>query len=156
MTKTIVRALTALTLLAAIPGGAPAQTVGDLIRALEAGGGWVGIDLQNGEGSLESGAVPTMGLGVRGCIRVWEGHSGRFDIRARDLLGDHSQRATVVPGESVPFDYRAGRRAKLRVDVEWSEPRDTTLYLWVGLERRSAPSRGEVCTPAESGEPAGP
>ena len=40
---------------------------------------------------------------------------------------------TAEPGEGVPFSHTFGLRAQVDFDVRWSEPRDTTLLLWVGL-----------------------
>ncbi len=145
----------ALLLVGAAPESAAGQSAADLIQALQAGGRWVDIPIRNGRGTLESDRVVTMGMGVRGCVRIWEGHSGTFDVRARETLGGETMTATVEPGESVPFSYRTGPRAQLSVEVEWSEPRDTTLHVWVGLER-PADASGETCRPAERGAPGGP
>ena len=51
----------------------------------------------------------------------------------------------MTGGERVPFRYRTGRRAQLSVDVRWSEPRDTTLVVWVGLETPG--QQRDVCDP---------
>lgn len=153
--KTIVRGLAVLLLLGAVPDGSGAQTVADLMRALESGGRWVDIDIQQGRGFVESEPVMTMGMAARGCVRVWKGHSGTFDVRATDVVGGETLEESVGPGESVPFSYRAGPRAQLRVEVEWSEPRDTTLHVWVGIGRESA-SSGGTCEPDERGAPGAP
>ena len=48
-------------------------------------------------------------------------------------MGDDELDITAVPGAPVKFDYKAGFQAQLDVNIEWSEPRDTTLFMWVGL-----------------------
>jgi hypothetical protein len=92
-----------------------------------------------------------MELTIAGCVQVYAGHSGRWDIVARDSLGDGRMEAEVIGGEPVPFRYEARERAQLTVEARWSEPRDTTLLLWVGLH---TPGRTrDVCEPAYGGIP---
>jgi len=67
-------------------------------------------------------------------MQVWGGHSGSWDIRAQDVMGPGKFDVSILPGEPTPFAYQAGPQSRLQVDVRWSEPRDTTLLLWVGLE----------------------
>jgi len=92
-----------------------------------------------------------MGLVFTGCAKVWNGHSGRWSFDARDALGTASLQAErVEPGEPVPFTARSGLRSRLELEIRWSEPRDTTLSLWIGLEREGR--RGEqACEPPEGG-----
>ena len=118
-----------------LPAPVEAQTVRDLLATVQRGGGWVSIPIQNGRGHLSTAAVPTGGLTLSGCVHVWPGHTGRFDIQAQDALGNGRLSMNAGAGESVPFSYTAGRRSQLEIDFAWSEPRDTTLYLWVGLAR---------------------
>jgi len=133
-------------LLFAAPASLQAQTMADLFRAIQRGGGWVGIPVEEGEGSLDTGVVPTAGIALSGCARVWSGHSGTWEIRAEDLLAERVIEASLGPGESVRFSHATGPGARLRVDVRWSEPRDTTLALWIGLERKGEEPE-EACEP---------
>ena len=50
-------------------------------------------------------------------------------------------------GETLEFEYTTGLTAQLDVDVEWSEPRDTTLLLWIGLDTSTSEGEG-ACDPA--------
>ncbi|MEX2473429.1 MAG: hypothetical protein WEA34_14665 [Gemmatimonadota bacterium] len=128
------------------PTAASGQTVGDLLASVQNGGGWVSVPIQNGIGHVSTAAVPTMGVRLSGCVHVWGGHSGRWDIDANDALGTGRLTMSAGPGESVPFTYAAGMRSKLEIDFAWSEPRDTTLFLWVGLARpNEAPE--DTCEP---------
>ena len=135
----------ALLLLGAAPAAARGQSILDLLQSIRDGGGWVYIDVEGGRGTWVSSALPTMELTLTGCMQVYAGHSGRWDIRARDALGDGTLEANVAGGERVPFRYRTGRRAQLAVDARWSEARDTTLVVWVGLETPG--SQRDVCEP---------
>jgi len=122
------------------------QSVGPLLEAIRQGGSWVNIPIEDGKGSVETAEVPTFGLELAGCARVWSGHSGTWTVEAADLVADRTFTATLDPDEAVRFRHRSGPRARLTVDVQWSEPRDTTLFLWVGLggeERRN----GDACEP---------
>nr|NIP60271.1 hypothetical protein [Gemmatimonadota bacterium]NIR80713.1 hypothetical protein [Gemmatimonadota bacterium]NIT89517.1 hypothetical protein [Gemmatimonadota bacterium]NIU33311.1 hypothetical protein [Gemmatimonadota bacterium]NIU37601.1 hypothetical protein [Gemmatimonadota bacterium] len=112
------------------PASLRAQTMADLFRAIQRGGGWVGIPVVEGEGSLDTGIVPTAGIALSGCARVWSGHSGTWEIRVEDLIAARVIEASLGPGESVRFSHATGPGARLQVDVRWSEPRDTTLALW--------------------------
>jgi hypothetical protein len=140
----IALAVTALGLGSAAPVGA--QTLADLLASLRQGGGWVSVPIEDGEGVVSSVAVPTAGLTLTGCVQVWGGHSGRWDIEARDVLGEGHLEAEALPGEPVPFTYKAGLRSQLEAKFRWSEPRDTTLLLWVGLARPGQDQR-ESCEP---------
>jgi len=103
-----------------------------------------------GRGTLTSAPLPTAGLTLSGCMQVYAGMSGRWDLRAEDTLGEGRLEATVVGGEAVPFRYRTGPRAQIRVEARWSEPRDTTLLVWVGLESSKGGGR-DPCTPVYGG-----
>lgn len=117
------------------PTSAQAQSVGELMASVQRGGGWVSVPIENGIGHVSTATVPTVGLTVAGCVHVWAGHTGRWDIQARDALGEGRLRMEAGAGESVPFTYTAGMRSQLEIDFSWSEARDTTLFLWVGLAR---------------------
>lgn len=131
----------------AFPRPASAQSFSELLNVIRRGGGWVAVPVESGRGTLQSASVPTGGLRLEGCARVWSGHSGSWRIRAEDVVSDEVLEATLVPGETVTFDHESSSRARVRLDVTWSEPRDTTFLLWVGLGARS-PER-DPCTPAE-------
>ena len=110
------------------------------------GGGWVSVAIEDGAGTASTVMLPTMGMTLSGCINVWSGHSGEWLIRARDTIAQDSLAALSRPGEGVRFSHEFGIRSKLEFDFEWSEPRDTTLYLWVGLDREGDPPAA-ACTP---------
>ncbi|HSG07887.1 MAG TPA: hypothetical protein VLA36_06005 [Longimicrobiales bacterium] len=137
-------ALAAL-MLAASPSAGSGQSIFDLLQSIKDGGGWVYIPIEAGRGTWVSGPVPTMELTLKGCMQVYAGQSGRWDIRARDPLGDGSLEAIVTGGERVPFRYVTGPRAQLSVEARWSEARDTTLVVWVGLETPG--QQRDVCEP---------
>lgn len=142
--------LTSLLVGALLFGGWPAvvegQSLVDLLRSIEEGGGWVRIPVEGGSGTLTTAALPTGGLTLSGCMQVYAATSGRWRIRARDTLGEGRLDANVEGGEPVTFTYRTGRRARLSVEARWSEPRDTTLLVWVGLASPLRPGR-DPCTP---------
>jgi len=121
-------------LLGLSPGAAEGQDLLQRLWGIDEGGGWVRIPVERGEGSLQTAVLPFRGLSLKGCAQVWGGHSGSWDIQARDLLGTAALEVSLLPGEPRPFTYQAGPRSRLQVNVRWSEPRDTTLLLWVGLE----------------------
>lgn len=132
---------------ASLAAPAQAQTLADLMAALEQGGGWVSIEIQGGRGNLQTLAVPTGGLLVEGYFQIWEHNSGRWSISATDLLSEAGRSSPLLqvqarPGQRVWFAHRTGMMARLRVDVEWSEPGDTTLWVWVGLGGDDAPEPG--------------
>lgn len=131
-----------------VPGHLDAQTIGPLLEAIRQGGSWVNIPIEDGRGSVETGEVPTFGLELAGCARIWSGNSGVWTLQAADLVTDSTVTAVMEPDEPFRFRHRSGPRAQLSVDVRWSEPRDTTLFLWVGLggeERRN----GDACEPPD-------
>lgn len=130
------------------PTTVSAQSVKDLLASMEQGGGWVSVPISNGTGHVSTMTVPTVGVTVAGCVQVWRGHSGRWDIEARDALGSGRLAMSAEAGEPVPFTYTAGMRSQLEIDFAWSEPRDTTLYLWVGLARPNQDPE-ETCEPDE-------
>lgn len=138
----------ALVLLGAIASPASGQTVSDLLASVQRGGGWVSVPIRNGTGHVTTAAVPTVGVTLSGCVHVWAGHSGQWAIQARDALGSGRLSMSAEPGESRPFSYTAGMRSKLEIDFAWSEPRDTTLFLWVGLARPNQEPE-ETCEPVD-------
>ena len=137
-----------LVILAASVGSVSPATgqIADLLQAMNQGGGWISLDVVDGHGSYQSTAMPVGGLRFDGCFQVWRGHSGEWKVRAEDKLGDGELEVTTTPGEPVDFAYRAGFQAQLDVSVEWSEPRDTTLFMWVGLSAFASGAR-DVCQP---------
>jgi hypothetical protein len=116
-----------------VPAQARSQTLLDLLASIRQGGGWIDVPVQGGKGSLLTPVIPTGGLDVNGCFRVWGGHSGLWDFDVRDTQGDARLQRSALPDQAVPFRHATGPLAQLNVQVRWSEPRDTTLLLWVGL-----------------------
>ncbi len=128
----------------AAPAALGAQSIEDLRRAMNEGGGWVSVDIKGGRGTLQSAPVPTVGLQLSGFIRVWDQNPGTWRIRARDLSRDQSVLEVATrAGQAVPFSYRTGIVSQLRVDIQWSEADDTTLWVWVGLDRGDGSGRSE-------------
>jgi hypothetical protein len=140
--------LVAVSMLAA-PSVAHAQTLVDLLGAIRQGGSWVDIAIVDGRGSLLTPMIPTAGLPLRGCMRIWPGHSGSFDIDVRDTQGTAKLEASALPNQPVPFAYETGPVAQLEARVRWSEPRDTTLVVWVGLRPPGAGARSGSRDPCE-------
>ena len=137
-----------VTAVAFAPAAAAGQTVGDLLASVQRGGGWISVPIRSGSGHLTTGTLPTVGLTVAGCVHVWGGHTGTWDIEAHDTHGSGHLKMSADAGESVPFTYAAGMRSQLEVDFSWSEPRDTTLYLWVGLARPNQ-DPASTCQPVD-------
>ena len=108
--------------------------VGQIMMGLTAGGGWVGIPIEAGKGSFSTVTVPTAAVSVAGCVNVWWGHSGTWEIRAHESILGSNLRINAEPGVGVPFEHDFGMTAQVDIEFEWSEPRDTTLMLWVGLD----------------------
>jgi hypothetical protein len=123
-----------------------AQGVQEVLAAIRNGGGWVSVPIVAGHGTISTLTLPTMGLNLTGCVNVWEGHTGLWEIRALDTVNEATLQATTPPGEGVRFAHEFGMRSQLEFEFEWSEPRDTTLYLWVGLDREDD-GTDEACTP---------
>lgn len=144
MHKLLPALLMALAMGPLLPGAVQAQ--GDLLQSIRQGGGWVEIPISGGSGKLQTEAVPTLGLTITGCMTVWPGHSGVWSLEARDRVNGGRLDVTASPGEGVPFSYRTGLRSLLDVQVQWSEARDTTLILWVGLEGTTRTPR-DACAP---------
>ncbi len=141
-------ALTALLSLVA-PAAARAQ-LGDVMMGVSRGGGWVGVPIVAGRGSYSTPRLPTAAMSIAGCVNVWGGHSGTWEIRAHESVLGSNLRIQATPGRGVPFAHDFGMTAQVDIEFEWSEPRDTTLMLWVGLDPTlEAPE--ETCEPAEEG-----
>jgi len=148
-----VRITLAATLVAMLPIQASAQAPLELLRSIRQGGGWLAIPVREGTAVLRTDTIPTFGLAVNGCLTVWPGHSGTWSVEARDPLNEQSLEALVRPGEGVRFSYQTGTRSALGVQVRWSEPRDTVLRVWVGVETGD-PDR-DACTPKYRGSGGG-
>lgn len=134
--------IVAIVLLSA-PARGDAQVIADVLGMVRDGGGWVGIPIQTGVGTYRSGVLPTMGLSLNGCVQVAPGHSGDWKIAAHDRVTRDDLLLEAVPGVGVPFAHTFGLQAQIDFEIRWSEPRDTTLVLWVGLalgtDRAGAP-----------------
>jgi hypothetical protein len=124
---------------------AAAQPLDDVLAAIRDGGGWVSVPIVAGHGTASTLPLPTMGLTLTGCVRVWDGHSGRWEIHATETVADTTMIVTSSPGQGVPFSHTFGLRSQVEVDIMWSEPRDTTLFLWVGL--KGANDERDACVP---------
>jgi hypothetical protein len=136
----------ALTLAGFLPTPLSGQGMVDLLNALRDGGTWVGIPIKDGFGSVSTATLPTLGMTLRGCGQVYGAHTGRWAIQARDSLGGGGLDLEVEPGEPVEFSYTTGTLSRLSVEARWSEARDTTLLVWIGLETQNA--RGpDPCVP---------
>lgn len=135
--------LVAAALLTAVP--LHAQTTSDIMAGLRNGGGWAAIPIVQGEGRVRTGTLPTMGMTLAGCVNVWPGHSGSFEIHARDAVSDSVLVIEAHPGRGVPFSHTFGMQAQMDFGVRWTEPRDTTLTLWIGLAVGKTPE--EACEP---------
>jgi hypothetical protein len=136
----------ALTVAAFLPTPLSGQGMVDLLQALRDGGTWVGIPIEDGVGSVSTGTLPTLGITLRGCGQVYGAHTGQWEIHARDSLGGGRLDVEVDPGEPVEFSYTTGTVSQLAVEDRWSEARDTTLLVWIGLETRD-PRRPDACIP---------
>jgi hypothetical protein len=148
--------LLALALLAVTtPQTARAQTMLDLLSSIRQGGGWIEVPVEAGKGSLLTPVLPTGGLNVAGCFRVWGGHSGYWDFDVRDTRGQGRLQKVTLPDQPVPFTHATGPLAQLDVQVRWSEPRDTTLVMWVGL-KTNGPAARDPCEPIYATEPRTP
>lgn len=139
------RLLTLALLLLALPASARAQPLDNVMTAIRNGGGWVSIPIVQGVGTTSTVTLPTMGFTLTGCVRVWDGHSGRWEIRAHETVADTTLVARSEPGQGVPFSHTFGLRSQIDVDIRWSEPRDTTLFLWVGLKAQD--DERDACVP---------
>ncbi len=140
-------AVSALSGALALPVPAEGQ-VAQLLKAVSSGGSWIRLPVEGGQASYRSPVIPLAGMAFNGCVKIWERHSGSWTISARDGLGEARLDVTAAPGESVTFDYRAGFQARLDVDIEWSEPRDTTLFVWVGVSAQTNQDTGrDICQP---------
>ena len=140
--------LPVLTSLMAIPTSVEAQGLGQVMMGMRDGGGWVGIPIEGGKGTFSSMTIPTGAMSVAGCVNVWWGHSGTWEIRAHESVLGSNLRIEAEPGRGVTFQHDFGMTAQVDVEVAWSEPRDTTLMLWIGVDPTlEAPE--EVCEPYE-------
>jgi hypothetical protein len=124
-----------------------AQAVADIMNGIRNGGGWVGVPIEGGRGSIATIRLPTFGLTLSGCVQVSDRNSGVWELEALDRIGGARLSEQAEPGEGIEFDHTFGVSAQLQFDFEWSEPRDTTLILWVGLARTGEPARS-ACAPA--------
>lgn len=147
MRRAVTLALALVALALRSPDAVRAQSIFDLLESIRMGGGWVEIPVSDGRGKLVTRPLPTAGLTLEGCMQVYAGHSGTWEIRARDPYGEEDLEFVVAPGEPKRFRYRTGARGQLEVDARWSEPRDTILLVWVGLKSPLQPER-DVCAPS--------
>jgi hypothetical protein len=131
--------------LCVVPTGAGAQTLGEVLEALRVGGGWIRIPVDGGRGTLLTPSLPSAGRTIEGCMEIWPGHSGSWSLEVTDTYGNGRLETQARPADDIPFTYDTGLLAQLEVDVRWSESRDTTLLVWVGLQ--SARGDRDPCEP---------
>lgn len=117
-----------------IPSAASAQGVARILEAIRVGGSWISLPVEGGRARLTTAVLPSGGQTIRGCLEIWPGHTGEWDLRVSDTYGNGRLEARARPADDIPFVYSTGMMAQLDVEVEWSERRDTTLLVWVGLE----------------------
>lgn len=147
MSRIVLAATIAALLAASVP--LHAQGVADVMAGIRTGGGWISVPITEGRGTISSPPLPSFGLTLAGCMQVWEGHTGRWDIRALETVAPDSLRSQALPGRGVRFRHTFGVRAQLEFEFRWSEARDTTLFLWVGLENDD--EERDPCTPVFRG-----
>ena len=147
MNRLVLILVTAAITVAPSKGSAQDQArIADVLAGLQSGGGWVRIPITRGEGSFSTVRVPTMALSVTGCVNVWYGHSGSWEIEAHEQVLGSALHLEAEPGVGVPFEHAFGMQAQVDIDFRWSEPRDTTLMLWVGVDL-AGESGTAVCEP---------
>lgn len=134
-------------LLPLLPVRAAGQTISGIMSGLREGGGWVGVPIERGHGTFSTVRLPTAGMALDGCVNVWYGHSGSWTIEARETIAQSSLTISAEPGVPVPFSHQFGMRAQIDFDFRWSEPRDTTLMLWVGVDMDGDGGEQAVCQP---------
>ncbi len=143
----------ALISLALLCGPAPAQAqVLQLLRAINDGGSWIKLPVEEGRAEYRGPVFPVAGMAVKGCVKIWDGNPGSWTLHARDLLGDAELEVTTESDKPVKFDYKGGLQAQLDLVVEWSEPGDTDLYLWIGvlLQQEEDDDERDICEPPPS------
>ena len=113
---------------------------------LKDGGLWVTIPILAGEGTISTARVPAMALGITGCVNVWHGHSGSWQIEAHEKVRGSVLKIEAQPGLGVSFEHDFGMQAQVDVKFSWSEARDTTLMLWVGVALAGA-NNESLCQP---------
>ncbi len=154
MTSTVRRAAALFLLpfvLVLVPALAPSPAsaqLADVFAGVRNGGGWVGIPIVAGFGSYRTPTLPTAAMSIAGCVNVWGGHSGTWEIRAHESVLGSNLRIQAVPGRGVPFEHDFGMTAQVDIEFRWSEPRDTTLHLWIGLDP-TLEKPEETCDPPE-------
>ncbi len=137
-------------LAATTPAVLEGQDVTEMMGSIRRGGGWVNVPIVAGQGSFRTPTLPSIGMSIQGCLNVWPGHSGAWEIEARENVVGHTVSMSAEPGIGVPFAHTFGMRAQVDFDFKWSEPRDTTLYLWVGVDMKGAGAES-VCEPPLEG-----
>lgn len=117
------------------------QTLDQIFRVMQEGGTWLSLDIVDGQGSYIGARMPTMGFKFEGWFQVADVNRGDWDIRVVDLVesGAPVVDVTTRAGERIPVSYDAGATVQVQVDVTWSEPADTVLWVWVGLPERASP-----------------
>jgi len=143
--RALIPILLVMTAFAPAPSGA--QGVAGLMSAIRDGGGWVAVPIARGEGSFSTVRLPTARMTLSGCVNVWYGHSGSWTIEAHERVAEESLSIAADPGVGVPFSHDFGMQAQIDFAFRWSEPRDTTLLLWVGVDPDGEGGKPPVCQP---------
>jgi hypothetical protein len=141
-------AVSALLLLT--PALGESQVVSEVMSGIQNGGGWVEVPIQDGRGSMSTMTLPTVGLTLAGCITIWPGHSGSWELEAHDRISNSVLEVTAEPGVGELFSHTFGMQAQIDFDFRWSEARDTTLLMWVGLNMGGV-GQEESCAPRYAG-----
>jgi hypothetical protein len=144
-----IASLMLVAVLVAVPSHADAQAA-DVMNGLRNGGGWLRIPISGGHGQFRSPRIPTAGMTLSGCVAVWPGHSGDWTIDARENVTAGTLSVDLKPGEGARFSHEFGMQAQVDFDFRWSEPRDTTLLLWVGVDMVGEGAR-DTCEPQYGG-----
>jgi hypothetical protein len=132
------RALTAasaIVLALATPATARAQSMSDILAAINGGSRDFAIPAPEGALDYTSPLVPTAGLKFTGFLRIDGPTSGRWTI----LVTDASRSAgsepvldrTVRAGQALGFAYRTGPTAQLKVKARWSKGESTTARVHI-------------------------
>lgn len=127
------------------PAAAGAQTLQQIFQVMQDGGAWLSLPIEGGKGTYTGALVPTMGMAVEGWFQVADVNRGEWSIKVVDMAREPG--ATVVDtkvrsGQRVPVSYEAGPTVRMKVDVTWSEPADTLLWVWVALPEDKSPGPG--------------
>lgn len=125
----------ALALTLATPAAARAQSMSDILEAINGGSRDLALPAADGTLDYTSPLVPTAGLKFTGFLRIDAPATGRWTLVITDAArGKDSEpvlQRTVRPGQPVGFVYRTGATAQLKVSARWSEKESTTAQVHI-------------------------